>query len=717
MPTSRRVVVSAVILGCLAAAAAPWVAADNAQPTGEGESAQGIIRRWQSLFPDASYVCWQKRSPWDGLDKLQLPPAEVQALQTISVDMGRNEYESTSFVLTSLSDKPVEFKITAAPCRPRGVSATLRKAIRVAAYDGTKVNDALSLIDNGRVVIPPGESLEIWVTLHGDNAAAGTYEQLINISSRGLPSRSVRIAVTVHDVSLPERMPLTGFYWEAIVPTWPDLTAEVIEAHMRDLKNHYVDHANIHPEAVPRFAVDGKGRLITDYAVLDQTLDAYKTLNPKRFIFFWNAGDYLEPSGDSGAAHPGSRGRPKFLTPAWKALFREWLGKWVAHMKARGIGYDAFIMHPYDERLDANVIGVARLIKEVSPEILVLVNPYGNTVEQVEAISPYVDACAPYLYNYTDAGGVNGYIGQVVPLEPDTAYTYSFHFRNGTANLYYELIFNGSTARRAELLDSADWRQETWRFTTGPDTTQVQVNFYPTVGNRTVFIDDVVLRSDSGANLVVNGDMETGDPPESWMTGAAETGGAIPAVVVAHAANPHSGRQCAEITNIPGPPSPAKEAARRLRRFFWIYAHPPGSPVKAHPYQYYRAPVWRIWKEGMTGSGVWKYRGARWDGSGKGFNWGMVYRSDTADCPADVSRRELVVPGKRWEAIREGVEDYAYLYLLEQAARDGAPGADAKKARALLAFWTEAVLKSEDDPRLAGEAKKRIMEALVEMSP
>jgi hypothetical protein len=712
--TNRHVAIVAIILSCLSVWEVQCVAAAKAKTT-KKLSTQKVISQWRVIFPNQPYVCWQKKSPWEGLDKLQSPPAGVKALPTISVDMGRNEYESTSFVLTNLADKPTEFKITAASCDPKGISTTLRKAVWVAAYDGTRVNEALSLIDNDQVVIPSGESLEIWATLHGDNAAPGKYQQIINVSPQGLASRSVNLAVTVYDVSLPKSMPLAGFYWEAIVPTWPTLTPELIETYMKDLKSHYVDHATIHPDSAPRFAVDANGHLITDYTVLDATLDAYKTLAPKRFIFFWASESFLEPSGNSGSAHPESKGRPKFLTPEWQALFREWLGKWVAHMKARGIGYDAFIMHPYDERLDANVIAVVKLIKEVDPKIQVLVNPYGDTVEQVKAIAPYVDACAPYLYNSLDAGGVNGYIGQVVSLKPNTAYTCSFYFKNGSANLYYELVFNGSTARRANILDAADWTQETLSFTTSADTTQLQISFYPTVGNRTLLMDDVVLRAKSGPNLIVHGDMEAGNPPEGWTTGAAKSRDAMPATVVANTTDPRSGKQCAEVTNVPTPPSPTKKLAKRLRRFFWIYAHPTGSPIKADIYQYFRAPVWQLWKEGMTGSGVWTYRNARWDGSGQGFNWGMVYRTDVADCPPEVSKKELVVPGKRWEAIREGVEDYAYLYLLTQAIRDASPKA-AAQAKVLLASWIEEVLKEQDNPQLADKVKKQIMEKLVIMS-
>ena len=96
---------------------------------------QEVINEWRQIFPDERYVCWQKGSPWEGLDRLQSPPAEVKALQEISVDMGRNEYESTSFVLTNLSDRPMEFEITYGPS---GISTTLRRAVWVTVLTDRK---------------------------------------------------------------------------------------------------------------------------------------------------------------------------------------------------------------------------------------------------------------------------------------------------------------------------------------------------------------------------------------------------------------------------------------------------------------------------------------------------------------------------------------------------------------------------------------------------
>jgi len=490
---------------------------------------------------------------------------------------------------------------------------------------------------------------------------------------------------------------------------------------MKDLKSHYVNNATVHPWPHPKLAVDSDGHLVSDYTELDRTLDAYGALAPERFVFSWNPDAYLEPSGDFGPGHPEAKGRPEFMTPEWKSLFREWLTDWVAHMKDRGIGYDAFVMHPYDERGGPKVQAMLKLIKDVDPKILVLFNSaLGRTVEELEDnIAPYVDVWLPHLYHYLDAGGVNGGISQAVSLEPNTTYAFSFYGKNGGATIYYDLVFDGSTTRHAQGLDAADWRQETLSFTTASDTTRVQVRFFPTMGNKTILIDDVVLGS--GSYLVVDGDMERGSPPDSWSTTSA--------TVVANTRDPHSGRRCAEVKNIPRPPGPAKKAAKRLLgkasgKLFWTYANPTGiGPTKASPYHYYRLPVWRAWKEGMTGFGYWIYiYKTRWDSSGKGPNWAVVYRSDAEDCPAEVSKQELVVPSKRWEATREGVEDYAYLYLLRSAISDSSLPPRSRvleKAKKILGFWTEEVVSkaASDNAELADRAKTEIIRAILELTP
>jgi hypothetical protein len=259
--TSQRAVIAAAALICFAAWSLQCVAA-NGKPAGP-PSAQSIISQWQALFPEHPYVCWQKESPWRGLDKLQSPPAGVESLQTISLHMGRDEYESTSFVLTSLSPAPMTFTITSNSSGSSGISTTLRKAVWVTVDGGSQVNDALSLIDDGQVVIASGESLEIWVTLHSNSAAAGNYRWTLEVLPQGLGPRSVNVAVTVHDLALPEPLPLAVFYFDELEGT--RMAPGVVDAYLKDMKSHYVNHAFVHPNHLPRLAVGSNGQFATDW--------------------------------------------------------------------------------------------------------------------------------------------------------------------------------------------------------------------------------------------------------------------------------------------------------------------------------------------------------------------------------------------------------------------------------------------------------------------
>ena len=711
--TNRRVVIAAVILSCLSVWTVQCVAAGKAKTAAEGQSAQKTISQWLAIFPNQQYVCWGKESPWKGLDKLQSPPAGVKSIQTISLDMGKNEYESTSFVLTNLSAKPMEFKITCGPS-PVGISTTLRKAVWMTLDDGSQHNDALCLIDNGKVVIPSGESLEIWVTLHTQNAPDGKNQQTITVAPKGLKSWKVNIDVMVYDVSLPEPLPLAVFYYDELLTM--DMSPKLVKSYMTKMKTHHVNHAFVHPDNLPRLAADSDGKLVTNYTQFDKIMDDYKTLNPKRYIFFWAAESFMEPSGKWHQDHPESINRPKHMSPEWKALFRAWLKDWIAHMKARGMGYDNFMMLPYDERGGRTVINTIKLIKEIDPNVLVLFNgKIGGSAESIKKnLAPYIDAWKPYLYHYLGTGGVWGGTTQSgIPLKPNTDYTLSFYIKNAGSSLYLDVSFNGSTSRQAIEFDAADWRICERKFTTASDTDKMYLGFFPNVGNKALLIDDVVVREKNGPNLVANGDMEAKDLTVSWPVNKSK--------IIANTTDPHSGKQCLEIRSNPRPSDHERTVVKRVLgqregKFFWTYANPIGiDPGRASPYGAYRLPVWLAWKEGMNGFSNWAYKNGYWNGKDKGPNWGLVYRTDQADTPPEVSKQELVIQSKRWDASREGVEDFAYLYLLKQAIGKASPEA-AAKAKKLLDSCVENVLKDDNNPHLAEKAKKQIMEELVKMS-
>ena len=95
------------------------------------------------------------------------------------------------------------------------------------------------------------------------------------------------------------------------------------------------------------------------------------------------------------------------------------------------------------------------------------------------------------------------------------------------------------------------------------------------------------------------------------------------------------------------------------------------------PLGYYRGQAWLAWHHGLTGIGFWSYCTSKDD------PW---YRADREYLL--IYQGNGVVPSKRWEAIRDGIEDYSMLATLRDAAdkaqRDGRAPETVAEARRLL---------------------------------
>lgn len=114
----------------------------------------------------------------------------------------------------------------------------------------------------------------------------------------------------------------------------------------------------------------------------------------------------------------------------------------------------------------------------------------------------------------------------------------------------------------------------------------------------------------------------------------------------------------------------------------WCYG---GGGKKADPFRQYRLMAWRAFKYGATGIGFWAYAdtgasGTAWnDSDGNRPDYAVIYEG-----------KNNIVSSKRWEAWREGVEDYE---LLLQAKKMLKPGKEAAE----FAQRITSVLEYPDD--------------------
>jgi hypothetical protein len=106
--------------------------------------------------------------------------------------------------------------------------------------------------------------------------------------------------------------------------------------------------------------------------------------------------------------------------------------------------------------------------------------------------------------------------------------------------------------------------------------------------------------------------------------------------------------------------SPAAVFFKTVQKPWWIYENNK-LPAKAlSPWRHYRFLSWFAWQAGATGVGVWSYSdtsgSSAWDDlDGRRADWAMVYEG-----------KGHPISSRRWEAFREGLEDFQ---LLEYAAR------------------------------------------------
>jgi hypothetical protein len=111
-------------------------------------------------------------------------------------------------------------------------------------------------------------------------------------------------------------------------------------------------------------------------------------------------------------------------------------------------------------------------------------------------------------------------------------------------------------------------------------------------------------------------------------------------------------------------PKVIKAVGSKRKIQLWTYTA--GGGKGADPQSYYRLQAWRAFQQGATGIGFWAYAdigpsGTAWDDfDGNRPDYAVVYEGGNS-----------IVSSKRWEAWREGVEDYELLLQAKKKLKSG----------------------------------------------
>jgi len=299
-----------------------------------------------------------------------------ESAKDISVQMWQNEYESAAFNIVNCSDEMMTMAVSISPLLSSAGKKidsqrtfTIRRAIYVKGSTVGSIADALVLQAERPFILQPGELTQIWLTIFNPTLTAGIYKGRVGvlaITTKGenLPIETIPITIEVQKHEFPENFALNTCNWAYYKVA---SAAEIAE----DLHNHRINVYTVPPQDLPflRFSSDRPNVIRKqNFTKLDNALQYHNYAKTYLLCLDFN----------SSKKDHGRFGNVKWMTPAWKAVFSQWLKNLVKHLNNAGVGYDKFALYPFDESLCDDFYKLAKLIKATDPKVRIYANTFGK---------------------------------------------------------------------------------------------------------------------------------------------------------------------------------------------------------------------------------------------------------------------------------------------------------------------------------------------------
>jgi hypothetical protein len=323
-------------------------------------------------FYKKPFVCLPA-NPMDVVYEKEMPLKDNKTHQ-IDVKLWGNEYESAAFNIINCSENTLKMSVSISPLTGPGHQQidskdtfTVRRAIYVRASEAGSIADAL-VLQQRPFEITPGELQQIWLTIYNPSLGAGNYNCTIAVSAdvngTSMPVEAIPVNLEVKEQRIPEKSALQTCNWAYY---------DVAEASNMadDLRRHYTNVYVVPAQDLPflRFSSDKPGVVRKpDYTRLDNILKEYNYT--RVFMLGLNFNATQKDFGRFGSV--------QWMTPQWKETFNAWLKDLVNHLKERGVGYDRFVLYPFDESLCDDYYELAKIIKAADPKIRLYANSFGS---------------------------------------------------------------------------------------------------------------------------------------------------------------------------------------------------------------------------------------------------------------------------------------------------------------------------------------------------
>ncbi len=312
-----------------------------------------------------------------------------ESAKDISVQMWQNEYESAAFNIINCSDEEITMAVSISPLLSSigekidsNKTFTVRRAIYVKGSTVGSIADALVLQAERSFILQPGGLTQIWLTIFNPTLTAGIYKGRVGvlaITTKGekLPIETIPVIIEVQKYKFPENFALNTCNWAYYKVA---SAAEMAE----DLRNHHINVYTVPPQDLPflRFSSDRPNVIRKqNFTKLDNALRHHNYAKTYLLCLDFN----------SSKKDHGRFGNVKWMTPAWKVVFSQWLKNLIKHLKDTGFSYDKFVLYPFDESLCDDFYKLAKLIKTTDPKVRIYANSFGKGPKEFSRFRELVD--------------------------------------------------------------------------------------------------------------------------------------------------------------------------------------------------------------------------------------------------------------------------------------------------------------------------------------
>jgi hypothetical protein len=344
-------------------------------PREEWEEAAGPVLAFQEMTQQP--VLWTQHPL--ARTRPTTVPGDVNRLEPIQIAAAVNELEAGALLVrNAFADQDVDLRFEmgeveqvegngANPLRRAHIALCEALMIPTRAH-GVTADPVSPLGKAGVIHVPLDQTREFWFQVDTAGVSPGLYAVPVHLHpldyEAGVLISSFELQIRVWDFELPDEMPIAVYNF--------DYTRA-----LREHPDHRTDQLRCRTTVfqvtgIPNPDDDGHA----DFSPLNPVLDQLPE-DGQAFMEVW----FMR-----------SRG--------WQPRFEPWLRKLVRYMNARGLGYDRWFLHIFDESASEDFEACATEIKRIDPQVRISTTHMAEP-ERLEAFLPLIDIWIP-LFRHLD---------------------------------------------------------------------------------------------------------------------------------------------------------------------------------------------------------------------------------------------------------------------------------------------------------------------------